>query len=366
MKILFVSPTYRASDNGAVGGGEKSNILLMEWLAKRGHEVVVVAKDAGLIQKEMLVNGVRVIAAERYQSRIINFVMGIADFKKKLRRCEQCFSPDVVLTATDFVPYAVKFARRLNVPVGVFIRAYENFEGHATFSKKIKSFLLGDFHEKGLGCLDFAIPNSKFMDAYFKARVPGVLTQVIYPPVDVAKFPEQGAVKEKYIVMVGTSHKKGISTFIQLAKDIPHAKFKILGAPSDLKVSELPNLTVSGWVDVIAEFQHRSRLVLVPSLWAEPFGRVAVEALLSGVPVLVSDKGGLPEAVGHNQLRVVSGSYQKWRERVEDFLNQPRRYDVSDAEVAFASDVYSMEHQGLLLESFLQNYSSTCDRLSLC
>jgi len=38
-----------------------------------------------------------------------------------------------------------------------------------------------------------------------------------------------------------------------------------------------------------------TRALLVPSLWQEPAGRVAAEALLNGVPPLVSDRGGLPE-----------------------------------------------------------------------
>jgi hypothetical protein len=38
-------------------------------------------------------------------------------------------------------------------------------------------------------------------------------------------------------------------------------------------------------------------LVLVPSLWDEPFGRVAWEALARGVPVLASTAGGMAEHV---------------------------------------------------------------------
>lgn len=45
-----------------------------------------------------------------------------------------------------------------------------------------------------------------------------------------------------------------------------------------------------------AEIFRGTRALLVPSVWDEPFGRVAAEALLNGVPPLVSDRGGLPEA----------------------------------------------------------------------
>ena len=38
-------------------------------------------------------------------------------------------------------------------------------------------------------------------------------------------------------------------------------------------------------------------LLVMPSIWEEPFGLVAVEALAAGVPVLASIRGGLPEIV---------------------------------------------------------------------
>lgn len=41
-----------------------------------------------------------------------------------------------------------------------------------------------------------------------------------------------------------------------------------------------------------------SRVCLMPSLWRESQGLVAVEALLNGVPVVASDRGALPETLG--------------------------------------------------------------------
>jgi glycosyltransferase involved in cell wall biosynthesis len=45
-------------------------------------------------------------------------------------------------------------------------------------------------------------------------------------------------------------------------------------------------------------FYREARVVLVPSLVQEAFGRVAAEAMMNGLPVLASRRGGLPEAMG--------------------------------------------------------------------
>ena len=47
-----------------------------------------------------------------------------------------------------------------------------------------------------------------------------------------------------------------------------------------------------------AELFRRIDLLVVPSAWREPFGRVVQEAFACGVPVLGSDSGALPEVIG--------------------------------------------------------------------
>jgi glycosyltransferase involved in cell wall biosynthesis len=55
-------------------------------------------------------------------------------------------------------------------------------------------------------------------------------------------------------------------------------------------------VTVLESVAHIEEALSRSRLLIVPSLWYEGFGLIAMEAMLRGLPVIASDSGGLAEA----------------------------------------------------------------------
>ncbi len=49
-----------------------------------------------------------------------------------------------------------------------------------------------------------------------------------------------------------------------------------------------------------------AKVVVMPSIYPESFGRVALEALASGTPVVVSDIGGIPEILGNKKIGVVS------------------------------------------------------------
>jgi glycosyltransferase involved in cell wall biosynthesis len=65
----------------------------------------------------------------------------------------------------------------------------------------------------------------------------------------------------------------------------------------------------------VMEAWRRAGVGLVPSLWPEPFGLVAVEAMRSGVPVVASRIGGLPEVVvdGSNGILVTPGNTAELR-----------------------------------------------------
>jgi glycosyltransferase involved in cell wall biosynthesis len=72
----------------------------------------------------------------------------------------------------------------------------------------------------------------------------------------------------------------------------------------ELELGRVAHVERLGWVERAAFFAAVD-LVVVPSVWAEPFGLVAAEAMAFGRPVLVSDAGALVEVVGASHPWVV-------------------------------------------------------------
>ena len=59
-----------------------------------------------------------------------------------------------------------------------------------------------------------------------------------------------------------------------------------------------PQIMAAPPVPAPADYFALTRLLLVPSVWAEPFGRVAAEAMINGIPPIVGNRGALPQVVG--------------------------------------------------------------------
>ena len=65
-------------------------------------------------------------------------------------------------------------------------------------------------------------------------------------------------------------------------------------------------------------------VLVVPSVWEEPFGVVALEAMACGCVPLVSGSGGLPDAVGAAGVVVASGDRPALAQAIDQLLGDPR------------------------------------------
>jgi glycosyltransferase involved in cell wall biosynthesis len=114
----------------------------------------------------------------------------------------------------------------------------------------------------------------------------------------------------RYVTFVNPQPVKGVAWFARIALEVgiarPDIHFLVVEGrggvrwldrvPADL--GPLQTLHGMHTTPFPRDFYGVSRVVLMPSLWEETFGRVAAEALANGIPVLASDRGALPETLG--------------------------------------------------------------------
>jgi glycosyltransferase involved in cell wall biosynthesis len=104
-----------------------------------------------------------------------------------------------------------------------------------------------------------------------------------------------------------------------------------------------PDVQALGWVPPakLPDLYRSAAVVVIPSLWEEPFGLVAVEAMACGVPVVASRHGGPSTIVedGVTGFLVTPGDPAELAERLEQLLsdrNLRQRFGEAGRERAVA------------------------------
>ncbi len=72
----------------------------------------------------------------------------------------------------------------------------------------------------------------------------------------------------------------------------------------------------------LAELRRRAAVVLAPSRWEEPCPYSALDAMADGVPVLASDRGGLPELIGEEAV-LPADDERAWTSALETLWRDP-------------------------------------------
>jgi glycogen synthase len=76
----------------------------------------------------------------------------------------------------------------------------------------------------------------------------------------------------------------------------------------------------------IAAALNRHRILVVPSLWSEPFGIVTLEAIACGCVVVGSRDGGLPEAIGPCGVTFPNGDQEQLARCLGELLRAPESW----------------------------------------
>jgi glycosyltransferase involved in cell wall biosynthesis len=138
--------------------------------------------------------------------------------------------------------------------------------------------------------------------------------------------PKRGGPGHYFLYLGRLSPEKGVATLLAawrrssarflVVGDGPAHQALSRGAPANVEFR--PTVSPAEVPALIRE----ARALLLPSLWYEAQPRVILEAYAAGVPVLASDLGALPEAVGPDSgLLVPPGDADAWSNAIERLLD---------------------------------------------
>ena len=175
-----------------------------------------------------------------------------------------------------------------------------------------------------------AFARQKFIEGGLPADKIAVKPNFVYPD------PGPTEQKEDYALFVGRlSAEKGLDVLLEAWPRLgSRLRLKVVGdGPLAGPVQEAARANEHiEWLgrlpyDAVLDRVGRAALLVIPSVWHEPFGRVAIEAYAKATPVVASNRGALAEIVEHERTGLLfrPGDADDLAAQVAWLLDHPTR-----------------------------------------
>lgn len=329
MRIMFASshPYLPQIAGGCQSNTHESAIELM----RRGHSVSVLAGLTGRgpvgLQSRMLLKLSRKAVA---RTSFAGYPVYRSWFPwKGLAHAVARERPDVVVAQPGAVVRLALEARAIGVPVVVYLHNVEF-----------------DEHGGPIEALDVPfLANSEFTAKRYR-DVFGIESTMI-PPLFQPERYRTNSTRER-VLFINPHPLKGLERALEIAAATPDIAFDFveswtLTAPARAsllaRLEGLPNVTLHPRSDDMRRHYGRARIVLVPSMWEETWGRVASEAHYNAIPVIATKIGGLVEAVGPGGVVIdPAADTQAWVTALRRLWDDPDAYAAASAAAAAYSE----------------------------
>jgi glycosyltransferase involved in cell wall biosynthesis len=372
MKVLLLNTLYYPY---SYGGAEKSVQTLAENLVLSGEEVQVIT--LGENNKRYDLNGVGIWSikiknkywpfSENEKSRVDKFFWHLKDVRNKsyvedLNKIIQGFGPDIIHTnnLSGFSPHVWSIAKKQNIKIVHTLRDYYLQCPSATKFKNnkictntcIDCYYLSIIKKKASQNVDCVVGISDFIlkDHIREGYFSNSQQEVIYNgfEIEIRENKQKDMIDNKKIIFgfigqINTS--KGIEVLIESFNNLlefENWSLVIAGRINDnyknklLKICKSDRIKFIGFTDP-EKFYKKIHVVIVPSVWNEPFGRVVIEAAIKGKIILGSETGGIPELLINNKDFIFKPNSKELTITLKSFLNNPVKLDVFKMEHSFLS-----------------------------
>lgn len=392
MNILFISEHYK---HNVQGGGEINLFMLCEALARRGHTIHVltsnyknlhvavennvtvhyrlktgdvhsirgnivrtflfphsVVKEIKTLMKKYVFDAIHLIGSSVAVAPAIRKMVAIPLFATVESYISLCPKGDFVCGRTILVQRWSSFTFVRCVLLSREIGKMKN-QWFIRFNPVAWLFIYHRFMLLRSGLYSarlFAVSNyvAQLLKTFY------ALPSVVLPNfVDVASFKLAKKKNKKPVVLYlgSLTAYKGVFVILDAVKSL-NCQLKIVGEGNahnalfnKIRFMHLDAQILSPVAySQVPSFYASADVVVFPSLWPEPFGRIPLEAMAAKVPVVASDTGGIQETVIHGKtgLLVPPGDTAALRNALQNLIaDEPLRKKYGIAGNKFVKEFYS-------------------------
>lgn len=187
--------------------------------------------------------------------------------------------------------------------------------------------------------VDLVLTDSESTSVMYREKV-GFTATPVGKFIDPKQFVAEDHQRNR-VLFINPSWEKGASIFVQLAlkleKECPDITLEVVEARADWSAvlkettqllgeprDHLTNVVVTKNTTDMRPVYERARVLLAPSLWWESGARVLAEAMLNGIPAIVSNHGGSAGLIGEGGIVL---------DFPDDCHEKPYKYMLSEEEL---------------------------------
>lgn len=329
--IYALLPNLRNPATERVSGGMISNIHLLAGMAGTERVVVIPMLAKGGIPAELDRPGIRIeMPATAMHGRAGYFLQRYLFFERRARRLIGQYGEGRIVATRGTIPIALRISRTTGYPLDIIVRAYEDLEQAGlrgpsdtrTLYRRLEGRLSRPSIMQAYRSADRVIVNSEYLGAETKRGFgTDAEIRVVYPEIGLtAANPVDTGITT--IGFINKGSRKGADLVLELAQSLPGMTFRVFGDPLPAREG-IRNVENEGYMNDRVKLFDSADLFIMPSAWDEPYGRVAAECLWRGKPVLVSKRGGLPEAAPVAAFHVEDDTCEAWKRAIESLEASP-------------------------------------------